>query len=325
MLSSVGATKKQKRNSVFFEGALIGLISIPIGILSGLSGIGITFWSINSMLQDALRISEKLVVVVTPLSILSACVVSIATIFISTYLPARRASRISAIDAIRQTEDIKLTNKAVKTSKLVRKLFGIEAEIGLKNLKRNNRRYVVTVFSLVVSIVLFLVVSFFSTNLEKSLSLSQKGINFDIQVFFGNEIDDKDQKLKNAILSLDGVTDSSVNRELMTTSWIEEEFIAAELQSRLKEDQELLNEGKYPYYIKVHSLDEESLKAYAQETGANYEELNHPEKLSAIVIDTASYVDLRQDKYTETKAIQARIGQTLDLSTKKRMKSILAV
>ena len=43
MLSSVGATKKQKRNSVFFEGAVIGAISIPIGILAGIAGIGITF------------------------------------------------------------------------------------------------------------------------------------------------------------------------------------------------------------------------------------------------------------------------------------------
>lgn len=77
------------------------------------------------------------------------------TIFISTYLPAVKASRISAMDAIRQTTDVKLTGKSVETPKWIRRLFGIEAEIGLKNLKRNKRRYHATVFSLVISIVLF--------------------------------------------------------------------------------------------------------------------------------------------------------------------------
>ena len=168
MLSSVGATKRQKRNSVFFEGVVIGSISIPIGIICGLSGIGITFLFINSMIQGALGVTEKLTVTVTPISILVACAVSLITIFISTYIPAKRASKISAIDAIRQTADVKLTGKAVKTSKLVRKLFGIEAEIGLKNLKRNKRRYQATVFSLVISIVLFLTVSFFTDQIKKS-------------------------------------------------------------------------------------------------------------------------------------------------------------
>lgn len=138
MLASVGATKRQKRNSVLFEGVVIGLISIPVGILCGLAGIGITIWFMNPMIQGALWTTEKLRLVVTPLSLLISCVVSMLTILISTYLPAVKASKISAMDAIRQTTDVKLTVKAVKTSAFIRKLFGIEAEIGLKNLKGTN-------------------------------------------------------------------------------------------------------------------------------------------------------------------------------------------
>ncbi len=107
--------------------------------------------------------------------------ISILTIFISTYIPAQRASKISAIDAIRQTQDIKLSGKTVKTSKIVRKIFGLEAEIGLKNVKRNKKRYLATVFSLVISIVLFLSVSYFTDGLKKSLEMSQDNIQFDIQ------------------------------------------------------------------------------------------------------------------------------------------------
>src|SRR5690625_4022197 len=70
MLSSVGATRKQKRNSVFFEGLVIGLVSIPLGIVSGLAGMGITFYFINTLIQDSLGVTEKLTVIVTPSSII---------------------------------------------------------------------------------------------------------------------------------------------------------------------------------------------------------------------------------------------------------------
>jgi putative ABC transport system permease protein len=93
MLASVGATKRQKRNSVLFEGVIIGLISIPLGIISGFGGIGITFWFINSMIQGALGMNEKLTLTVTPFSIFIACAVSMMTIFISTYIPAKKASK----------------------------------------------------------------------------------------------------------------------------------------------------------------------------------------------------------------------------------------
>ncbi|WMT38799.1 ABC transporter permease [Paenibacillus sp. D2_2] len=91
MLSSVGATRRQKRNSVFFEGAIIGLISIPLGIVSGLAGIGITFYFINSAIKQALDLTEGLKVTVTPFSMIVAIIVSAFTIFISSYLPAEKS------------------------------------------------------------------------------------------------------------------------------------------------------------------------------------------------------------------------------------------
>lgn len=315
MLSSVGATKRQKRNSVFFEGMIIGLISIPIGIICGVAGIGITFMFINSMIQDVLGVTEQLTVVVTPFSILIACAVSILTIAISTYLPARKASKISAIDAIRQTSDVKLSGKTVRTSKFVRKLFGIEAEIGLKNLKRNKRRYQTTVFSLVISIVLFLSVSSFTANLRKSIELSENGVNYDIQVYMGNEnTPSKMDRMTQAISNLPGITEFNVVRTLSVSSWIEEKWIAEELKERVKKENRMLVNGKIPYAIEINTLNEQNLRSYAQSVGVNYEQLINPDQLSAIVIDTVSYQDELAKKFVETKAIQTKIGNQLDLS-----------
>ncbi|MBX4147690.1 ABC transporter permease [Paenibacillus lautus] len=314
MLASVGATKRQKRNSVFFEGVIIGLISIPVGILCGLAGIGITFQFINATIQGALGITEKLTVIVTPLSLLITCAVSMLTIFISTYYPAVKASRISAMDAIRQTTDVKLTGKTVKTSKWIRMLFGIEAEIGLKNLKRNKRRYHATVFSLVISIVLFLTVSFFTSNLKQSLAMSQEGVNYDIELSYGNEkrIDDR---LVQSIASLSDVSEYSVIHELYRNAWIEEASIADELQEAVKKDKSMLKDGKYPYDIKIAALNDSNLRAYAKAVGADYESLTDPDHPAAIVIDTIDYKDMDTGKYVRTKAIHASVGQSLDLTT----------
>ncbi|AIG26610.1 ABC transporter permease [Brevibacillus laterosporus] len=313
MLASVGATKRQKRNSVLFEGIVIGLISIPIGILCGIAGIGITFWFMNAMIEGALWTSEKLRLIVTPLSLLIACLVSMLTIFVSTYLPAIKASKVSAMDAIRQTTDVKLTAKAVKTSKFIRKFFGIEAEIGLKNLKRNKRRYHAIVFSLVISIVLFLTVSFFTAGMTQSLELSREGVNYDIEVSYSNG-KRIDEGLMRSIVSLDGVTEYNVIHELYGNAWVDVAIIADELQEKVKKDKSMLQDGKYPYDIKIHALNDSSLQAYAKEVGADYEQLTDPDHPAAIVMDTIHYKDMGTGKYVQTKAMYTNVGQSIELT-----------
>ena len=128
LLSSVGATRKQLMNSVFFESLFIAVIGIPLGICSGILGIGITLHQLrdNFIIMLGERIPVELTLNVSVPSVIAAVIFSLITILISAYIPARRTKKISAIDAVRQTADIKLTYKKVKTSKLTRKIFGIE-------------------------------------------------------------------------------------------------------------------------------------------------------------------------------------------------------
>lgn len=310
MLSSVGATRKQKRDSVFFEGAVIGIISIPIGIICGFLGMNITFLCINYVKKGALGVTESFRVVVSPLIIIIAIVISAITILISTYVPARRASRISAIDAIRQTSDIKLTGKEVKTSKLTEMIFGVEGNIGLKNLKRNKGRYKATVFSLVISMILFLSVSSFTSDLKKSTVLSQKGINFDINVSLrGENIEAKNNTIKKINL-LGNITECNEIDTFDARVWINKEFIADYLKGK---DESIMKNGAYPYYVSVNALNDEALKSYAKEVGVDFNSLKDKTKPSAIVIDTTKYKDKQSKKYVETKAVKINKGQKLDL------------
>lgn len=311
MLSSVGATKKQKRNTVFFEGAVIGAISIPLGIVAGLTGIGITFLFINTFIEDALNVSEKLELVVTPSTIIAASVISIITIFISTYIPAKKASKISAIDAIRQTHDIKLSGKTVKTSKLVRKIFGVEAEIGLKNTKRNKKRYLATLFSLVISIILFLSVTFFTDNLKKSLEMSQSDYQYDILIFSGQvEMDELARYTQ-----LNHVTDFTIAKEVFEhlQTPVSVDNLSPQLKNQL--DNLYLEDGKYSYYVSLQSLDDDSFHAYAEQIGVDPNDFFNQDTPLAIVIDQISYEDGNTGKIIETKALETEVGKSMELYT----------
>lgn len=182
MLSSVGTTKRQKMHAVLYEGFLCGCVSIPVGILAGLLGIGITFWAINPMFLNALDTDLPLEMVVSSKAIIIAAIVSAITIIISAYLPARRASKITAMEAIRQQKDIKISPRSLKTNRLNRRIFGLEGDLALKNLKRNKKRYRVIVFSLGISIVLFISVSAYTHYLTAAVGLSTENNSGDVNI-----------------------------------------------------------------------------------------------------------------------------------------------
>ncbi len=155
MLSSIGATKRQIKRSVVFEGFIIGLIAIPIGILCGVIGIVILLKVVNYLLADALN-GYFFEYSLPFIPMLVAVIVSFVTIYLSCIIPAHRASKISPIEAIRGNNDIKIKSKKLKVPGYVGKLFGIGGVIASKNLKRNKKKYRTTVVSIVVSIVIFI-------------------------------------------------------------------------------------------------------------------------------------------------------------------------
>ena len=92
---------------------------------------------------------------ISALAIIGAVAVSIITILISAYIPARKAAKTPVMDCIRQTNEIKVEAKAVRISRMTRRICGLEGTLALKNFKRNKKRYRSIVLSLALSIVLF--------------------------------------------------------------------------------------------------------------------------------------------------------------------------
>lgn len=311
MLSSVGATKKQKRNSVFFEGAVIGAISIPLGIAAGYLGLGITYLCINPIVKKAMYVGVGLRLKVYPISILIALIVTGMTILISTYIPASRASNVSALDAIRQSSDIKIRRKQVHTLRFTRRIFGMEGDLGLKNLKRNRKRYQATVFSLIISMMLFLVVTDFTDSIKKSLVMTQEGINFDICAIVSTKSDTEKEDIVGQMTTLNYITGFSRIDNLIASTCIREADIADFLQENKKE---FIKNGNYPYTVNINILDDAALKSYAAEIGTYYAKLIDPGNPSVIVIDNITYKESKTDKYVKSKALKTETGRSLRLS-----------
>ncbi len=189
LLKSIGATKKQILHSVLFEAIVLCLVGIPLGLLSGCVGIGVTFWLLRDTFSVFLNTGEVVLKLsVAPWALILAAIVSIVTVLISAYIPARRAVRINTIDAIKQSKDINIKAKQVKTSKLTYKLFGFPGTLASKNFKRSKKKYKSTVVSLSLSVLLFVSASSFTNNLLLSANNVDTSTSFDI-VYYENSSD----------------------------------------------------------------------------------------------------------------------------------------
>ena len=231
MLSSIGATKKQIKKSVLYEGFYIGIIGIPLGILCGMLAVVILLQVVNVLLGDSLN--EKCVFSIPILAIIASIVISAITIYLSCILPARRASKISPIEAIRGNDDIKIKAKKVKTSKITKKLFGIGGAIASKNLKRNKKKYRTTVISLVVSISIFISLSSFLDYGGKIVNVYYKDLGYDISVYDGTV------ENYNEITKLDNVEEYSYS--YMTEGSVDINKYGSEFGKRIAKDSEETN------------------------------------------------------------------------------------
>ena len=161
MLSSIGATKKQIKKSVYFEGFILAIIGIPLGILSGIFAIYILVNVVNYILKDYVSSGTLLTYGISWTAIVVSIIVSVVTIWLSCRNSAKKASKITPIEAIRSSEDVKLKAKKIKCPKIITKIFKTGGEIAYKNLKRSKKKYRTTVISIIVSVVIFIAISSF--------------------------------------------------------------------------------------------------------------------------------------------------------------------
>ncbi len=309
MLSSVGATRRQIKKAVRAEAAYVTVIALPIGILCGMAGIGVTMFSVNPLIKSIFDQELSLKLVVSPVAVVIASLLVIVTVWVSSAIPAGRAVAVSPVEAIRQSPDIKLNKRQIRTLSLTRKLFGIEGDIALKNLKRNKKKYRATVYSLIISIVLFISVSSFGMYYKKSTDIGLADYNYDLNVQISpesfNGTDKKAQEAAaydffNEVAKLEGIDDYSIiTKNYLATTTLREEFISKQIPDRYSE---MSNSKEVQLSVAIAALDDLTFEEYLAQIGEDEAKYMNPDKPAGILINKAKIQDSR-GKYMETEQL----------------------
>ena len=205
MLASVGATRRQIKSSVKTEAAMLGVVGIPVGTMSGILASLILVKVVNALsagwLNFALSFHTSL-----PALIL-AVILSIATIYFSAIGSARRAAKVTPLEAIRNTKEIKIKSAKLKTPAIIGRIWGIGGVISYKNIKRNNKKYRTTVTSIVICSVTFIVISYFMSMAFSMVGMSYASTDYNIGINMSYKKHIDIEKLSKLVSGIEGVDD----------------------------------------------------------------------------------------------------------------------
>lgn len=216
ILSSIGATSKQIKKNVLFEGFVLGIIGIPLGVICGMFAVFVLIHLMNYILAEALD-GIKFMYSVPYLPILITILFSTITIYFSSIFSARKAAKTSPIEAIRNNDEIKIKSKKLKGSKLIKTIFKVGGDISYKNLKRNKRKYRTTVISLVVSITIFISLSSFIDFGFKMANEYYKNKKFNFALYGGPEKNKDTEELFNQIAKSEKINDYSIHKTIQVS------------------------------------------------------------------------------------------------------------
>ena len=285
MLRSIGATKKQVKRNVFYEAFTLGAIGIPLGIFLGLLATIILILISNYFLKDMFTENLKLEFSLSWIAIIFSIILGIITIYLSAIRSARRASKISPITAIRNSGNITIKSKKIKSPNFIHNIFGVGGDISYKNIKRNKKKYRTTVFSIIVSVSIFIALSTF---INLAFDAVERDMNFEGYTF---------------ILSAETNNDKEFYQKMVDTTTFPniDHFVILRYRSFYIDNPNYSSKYLKAFNTKVEDLDgylriqaigEVAYKKYIKELGLNYEEI----KDKAILIDYQKI-----SKYNENK------------------------
>lgn len=330
LLASIGATRRQLTGSVIFESLFLSMIGIPLGILSGLLGIGITFYFVQDMMANILGIGfggsyqmMRLTMIFGPAknvalrlhpsfgALAIAIAISLLTVVISAYIPARRAMKKSAIDAIRQNNDIAIRSKKIRTSRLTQKLFGFEGMLATKNYKRNRRKYRATVISLFLSVVLFISASSFCAYLSLSAETVLNKDAYDLAFNLDSSEKETPDSLLAALSEPADVTDSTYAIRMYFNCPVETAKLNPKLRDFMRKETEA-GGGIYEEYeetdmgLMLVFLADQDFRAYLNKLNLAEDEYFNTKAPKAVAADSLRLYSGSSQKYSSFPAFAAK-------------------
>lgn len=205
MLASVGATRRQIKSSVKTEAAMLGVVGIPVGTMSGILASLILVKVVNALSAGWLNVALSFHTSLPALIL--AVILSIATIYFSATGSARRAAKVTPLEAIRNTKEIKIKSAKLKTPAIIGRIWGIGGVISYKNIKRNNKKYRTTVTSIVICSVTFIVISYFMSMAFSVVGMSYAAADYNIGINMSCKKDIDIEKFSKLLSGIEGAED----------------------------------------------------------------------------------------------------------------------
>lgn len=205
MLASVGATRRQIKSSVKTEAAMLGVVGIPVGTMSGILASLILVKVVNALSAGWLNVALSFHTSLPALIL--AVILSIATIYFSATGSARMAAKVTPLEAIRNTKEIKIKSAKLKTPAIIGRIWGIGGVISYKNIKRNNKKYRTTVTSIVICSVTFIVISYFMSMAFSVVGMSYASADYNIGINMSCKKDIDIEKFSKLLSGIEGAED----------------------------------------------------------------------------------------------------------------------
>lgn len=318
MLRSIGATKKQVRKNVLFEATILALIGIPLGIFLGYFASFILVKISNVFLKELIvtenEINFELVFDLNWMSAVISALLGMVTIYLSSLRIARKASKVSPINSIRNSADIKIKAKKLKVPKIIKSIFKVGGEISYKNMKRNKKRYRVTIISIVLSIMVYISLTTFMQMMLKQIQLAVGNIDYDIACNIYKENDEEIKILNNIAKTIEGVTDYTLLQT--NVGKYDKKF----LNKEIKQISENYPDNETVSIIAVGDIE---YNKYIKSLGLNYNDI----KDKAILIDTVSTatIDASKKPIKEIRMLNLKENDKFDVKSDNGEKSTFEI
>ncbi len=272
IFSSIGATPKQIRTCLLQEAAALCTMPVIMGNLFGIGGSMGAIHLSNVLLGDDIPGRHKSVPGYHPSVFLVTLVVTAATVWISAWLPARKLSRLTPLEAIRNMGEPQWKRK--RKSHILALLFGVEGELAGNALKAQKKALRTASLSLIFSFMAFTIMQCFislSGISTRETYFERYQDAWDIMVTV-RDADIETFEETEAIRELDGVESAVVYQKTAAKRIVREEEMSQEMKafggfSHASSTFVTEVDGGWLVNAPVMILDDNSFMAYCEQIG----------------------------------------------------------
>lgn len=296
LLSSIGASKRQIRAMVFWEALALAVVGIPAGLLLGVVGSAVVLGFISEPLTNTLGGADfpvPFALAVDPVSLVAAALLALVVVMLSAWVPSRRAANVSAVEALRNVNDVRLSRRQLRRARSCASdpwkprsfevgahILGVPGALASRSASRGPAKARVASASLAIAIVLFVTAGSFGDALKAIAGATTEEYDYDISV---SAYSDQDGDVSRA---------QSVYQELCNVGGVQGKGAIALVSLPASMPVSMAGDdaygyddgtGAFQYQASLVFVDDEAYRTYLDQLGLNadeYLDASHPKALA---------------------------------------------